>query len=102
MKDQKAPGLKSAYELAMERLEQKHGALGPLSDEQKKALAEIGSQTKAKIAEIEILMGQRLAEARAKGDAEEIQKIEEQKKTDLARIRGRAESDKERIRLGGS
>ena len=101
MNDKKPVGLKSAYELAMERLEQKQGKLGPMNDDQKKALAEIDAQAKAKIAEIEILTGKRIAEARAKGDGEELQKLEAQKLSDIARARSRAESDKEQVRKSG-
>jgi hypothetical protein len=101
MSEKKAEGLKSALDLAMERLEKKDGKVTALSDEQKKALAEIDSQMKAKIAEIEILKNKQIAEARGKGDAEEIQKIETQKQTDIGRARSQAENDKERIRRNG-
>lgn len=100
MSGKKAAGLKSALDLAMERLEKKSGKMTALSDEQKKALAEIDGQLKAKIAEIEILKNKQLAEARAKGDAEEVQKVEAQKLADIGRARSHAENDKERIRNG--
>lgn len=52
-------GLKSAYELAMERFQKKDTEAGvvhqPLTDEQKAAIAELRSQYQAKIAELEIL-----------------------------------------------
>ena len=52
-------GLKSAYELAMERFKKKDAEAGvvhqPLTDEQKAAIAELRSQYQAKIAELEIL-----------------------------------------------
>ena len=51
--------LKSAYELAMERFQKKDAEAGvvsqPLTDEQKAAIAEVRSQSQAKIAELEIL-----------------------------------------------
>ncbi len=100
MNDKKAPGLKSAYELAMARLEEKQGKTAALSAGQKKALGEIEQQAKARLAEIEIMMGQRIAAAREKGDAEEFQKLEQQKLSDIARARERAESDRERVRQG--
>ena len=56
--------MKSAYELAMERLQQKEGAHAPLSAEQKRELADIESQIKARVAEIEIMRDRELAEAR--------------------------------------
>ena len=53
------PGLKSAYELAMERLRKNDEAAGiqhqPLTDEQKAAIAEIRNFYEAKLAEIEVL-----------------------------------------------
>jgi hypothetical protein len=94
----KEPGLKSAFDLAMERIEGREGKLAALSDEQKKAIAEIDRQAKAKIAEIEILMGKQLVEARAKGDADEIQKVEQRKISAIAKVRVRAEEDKEIMR----
>jgi hypothetical protein len=99
MSEKKAEGLKSALDLAMERIEKKDGKITALSAEQKKALAEIDGQLKAKIAEIEILKNKQIAEAREKGDAEEIKKLEEQKLGDIGRARSHAESDKERIRV---
>lgn len=101
MSEKKAEGLKSALDLAMERLEKKDGKITALSVEQKKALAEIDGQLKAKIAEIEILKNKQIAEAREKGDAEEIKKLEEQKLGDMDKARSHAESDKERIRGNG-
>ena len=56
---------------------------------------------KAKVAEIEILRNKELAEARAKGDPEEIRKLEEQKLFEIARARSEAESAKERVRGNG-
>lgn len=54
----KAKGMKSAYELALERLEAQ-GIERPredaLSDEQKRAIAEARQFTKSKLAELEIL-----------------------------------------------
>ena len=59
------------------------------------------AEAKAKIAEVEILMGKSLAEARARGLAEEeIRKLEEQKQFEINKIRSRAEDEKEQIRKG--
>lgn len=93
--------LKSSLELAMARLDAKQGKTAPASDAQKKAIAEAESRAKAKIAEVEILMGKSLAEARARGLAEEeIRKLEEQKQFEINKIRSRAEDEKEQIRKG--
>jgi len=52
-------GLKSAYELAMERLKQRDAAAGieskPLTDAQKAAIAEIRNFYEAKLAEAQVL-----------------------------------------------
>ncbi|MBN1674109.1 MAG: hypothetical protein JXR37_23880 [Kiritimatiellae bacterium] len=90
--------MKSAYELAMERLAQKDGALKPLSGQQKAALAEVDRKAKAKTAEVEIMQRQNLAEAHAGGDAEKIKAAEEQYTAELNKIRANAEAEKERIR----
>ena len=96
-------GLKSALDLAMERLAQKEGQLVQLTDEQKKALAEIGQKAKAKLAEVEIMFQQRVDKARA-GDPEkveqEIQKIQSELAIEREHIRSQEEREKERIRKG--
>jgi len=50
MAAKKEQGLKSALDLAMERLAQKSGSPAALTAEQKKALAEIEKQAQAKVA----------------------------------------------------
>ena len=61
-------------------------------------MADITSRTKAQIAEIEILYGKKIAEARAAGDAEKAEKIEEEKRFEISRLREREESDRAQIR----
>jgi hypothetical protein len=90
--------MKSAYELAMERLQKKDGVHAPLSAEQKRILADLESQIKARVAEIEIMRDRELAEARAKGDAEGVAKITAQRVDDLRRARERGEAEKEEVR----
>ena len=75
--------MKSAYELAMERLE-KEKPSKPLTDEQKRALAEIDNKFEARIAEAKILHEQELKNAA--GDYAAIQEIQERYKTDLRRL----------------
>ena len=90
--------MKSAYELAMERLQQKEGARAPLTAEQKARIADVDSQIKARVAEIEIMRDRELAEARAKGDAEAVQKITAQRVDDIRRARERGEAEKDEVR----
>ena len=95
----------SAYELAMRRLEARDRAEGveksrPLTDPQKEAIAEARTEAKAKLAELEILHRKNLAAAG--GDAEAIRKLEENYRTDRARIEDRAETRIAKIKREGS
>jgi len=93
-----ADGLKSSFDLAMERLAKRGEGIAALSSEQKEAMAEMASRTKAKIAEIEILYGKKIEEARAAGDAEKADKTEEEKRFEIKKLRDREESERARIR----
>lgn len=95
-------GIKSALELAMERMRQKQGDIVPLTHEQKAAIAEIEAETKAKVAEQEIMTQERLRAASAGGDAEAARKLEEDIAAEIARIRERGERKKEKVRRGES
>jgi len=96
--------LKSAYELAMERLKAKDREEGvedetPLTDEQKARITEIRRDAKAKLAEMEILHRKNLAGARS--DPAEAAKIEEAYAIDRSRIESRMESAVAKVRRGG-
>lgn len=93
--------MKSAYELAMERLRQRDGADRLLTHEQREAIAEIDRQLRAKLAELEIVMGGEIAAARAGGDAEKLAELERRFAAETAKSRERAEADKDEIRRGG-
>ncbi len=90
--------LKSAFELAMQRLTQRDGAPPSLTPAQKAALAEVDRSAKAKQAELEILGAERLA--KAAGQPEQVEQIRNEQRAALEKIRARAEADKERIRRG--
>jgi leucyl aminopeptidase (aminopeptidase T) len=90
--------LKSALDLALERLARTDGAAAKLSAAQKAALAEIERQAKAKLAELEILGQDRLAKEGT--DPEKIQAIQAELRAAMDKVRSRAESDKERVRQG--
>ena len=83
---------KTAYELAMERLRQKDKEGGvverPLTDEQKKGIAEIRRVYEAKVAEREILHRDALRQAKSH---EEVQKLNEE----LAHDRDRYARDRD-------
>lgn len=61
--------MKSAYELAMERLEKESGPSRKLTDEQKAAIAEVDNKYEARIAEKKLEFEQRLAAAPQEADA---------------------------------
>jgi hypothetical protein len=92
--------LKSALDLAMERLAQRDGAPARLTDAQKAALAEVDRKTKAKLAEREILGSDRLA--RAGDDPEKIEPIKAEQRAEIEKIKARAEEEKESIRKGAT
>jgi phage host-nuclease inhibitor protein Gam len=87
MSDEGAP--KSAYELAMEKLKSR-GDLEPksLTDDQKKAIAEVRSRYRARIAEVEI---QHQAKLKAVTSYEELNKAQ----AELAREKDRLNSEME-------
>jgi len=88
MKKQKesAGGMKSSYELAMEKLRQKDSEQGlesaPLTDAQKEEIAEIRSFYRAEPAEREILFQSELKKARATGEAVAVATTEEHYRSD--------------------
>ena len=64
--------MKSAYELAMERL-QKTSPSFSLTEEQKKELAEVDSIYRAKIAEKELFLKEQIREAQIEGKTEDVE-----------------------------
>lgn len=92
--------MKSAYELAMERLAKSDPSAKALTPEQKARLAEIERVYKGKVAEREIFLKKQLNEAYAAQNAEEIEKIQKQLKSEKARIEEEMEEEKERVRRG--
>ena len=91
--------MKSAYELAMERLN-KANPLPKISPQQKAALAELDSQYAAKIAELEIRLQERLARAAAEGNVEEHTRLEEELAAERKSLQSKLEEKKEQIRRG--
>lgn len=96
-KPKKSAGLKSAFDLAMERLEKAQGPLRRLTEEQREELAHIERNAKAKIAEIEIMFDGQIASARAAGDEEKVAELEERKRLEIRKVRERAEEEKDRV-----
>jgi len=88
--------MKSAYELAMERLN-KTSPTVKLTAAQKKELAELDSKYAAKIAEREIALKGEMDKAAA-GDEETLQKIQRQLADDKRKLQSELEDKKDRIR----
>ena len=89
--------MKSAYELAMERLQKASPSLS-LTDEQKKELAEVDSKYQAKIAEKELFLKAQIRKAQTEGKAEEVESLEKQLITEVRRLRSECEGSKEKLR----
>jgi hypothetical protein len=91
--------MKSAYELAMERLNKKAPTVA-ITDQQKKELAELDSVHSAKVAEREIFIRGELEKAREKGDYEAYQQLEKQLVSDRKSIAADLEEKKNKVREG--
>lgn len=89
--------MKSAYELAMERL-QKGAPSISLTEDQKKQLADVDSTYKAKMAEKELLLRDEIQKALGAGNFEEVEKLETQRGSELRRLQEDCETKKEKLR----
>ncbi len=93
--------MKSAYELAMERLAKSDPAAGrPLTPEQKSRLAEIDRVYQGKLAEREIFLKQQLDKALASQEFDEADKVRQQIVSERSRLEEEREDEKERVRRG--
>jgi len=91
--------MKSAYELAMERLAKSDPAAGrPLSAEKKARLADIDTVFKGKIAEREIFLKKQLEDTLADGKYDEAEKVRKEIAMERARLEEEREDEKERVR----
>ena len=92
-------GMKSAYELAMERLAKSDpDAARPLTEEQKRRLAEIDRVYQGKTAEREIFLKQQLNTALAAQQFEEADKVRQQIAREKTRLEEERDTEKERVR----
>ena len=89
--------MKSAYELAMERLLQTSPSLS-LTEEQKKELAEIDSKYRAKIAEKELFLRDQVRKAQTEGKLDDVDSLEKQLASDVRRLHEECEAAKEKLR----
>jgi hypothetical protein len=89
--------MKSAYELAMERLEKASPSLS-LSEDQKKEIAEVDSVYRAKIAERELFLKNQVRNAQTAGKLEEVESVEKQLASEIRRLQNECEAKKEKLR----
>jgi hypothetical protein len=91
--------MKSAYELAMERL-QKQSPSVSLTEEQKAQLAEIDSLYRSKMAEKELLLQEQIRKEAHAGAAEEVDRLKQQLSSELRRLQEECDQKKEKVRNG--
>jgi hypothetical protein len=89
--------MKTAYELAMERLSKAAPAV-KLTGAQKKQLAELDSKYAAKIAEREIALRDEITKAAAAGDAEKVETLQQQLVKERKKLQAELEEKKEQVR----
>jgi len=89
--------MKTAYELAMERLNKSSPTL-KLTPEQKQAIAELESKCAAKIAERELFLNGEILKAVDKGDDQALEQLEKQLASDRKSLRAAMEEEKQKVR----
>ncbi len=93
--------IKSAYELAMERMaKQSPRSSRKLTAKDKEKLAELDRIYAAKIAEEELALKPKIAAARASGDLDGAQKLEETLRAEISKLREKLETEKDKVRRG--
>lgn len=90
-----APVMKSAYELAMSRLE-KEAPIQKLTDDQKRQIAEVDSEINAKIAEKKVFLEGEIT--KSAGDSLAQDELRRQLASELSRLEEKRDERKERIR----
>jgi len=89
--------MKSAYELAMERLNKSSPSV-KLTNAQKKQLAELDSKYAAKVAEREIALKDDITKAAESGEFEKGQQLEQRLLNERKKLQAELEEKKEALR----
>jgi len=89
--------MKSAYELAMERLNKQSPGI-KLTADQKKQIAELDSRYAARIAEREIGLKSAIDKAAAEGDIALAEELEQQLASERRKLQAELEEKKEAVR----
>ena len=92
--------MKSAYELAMERLN-KNAPSVKLTEAQKKEIAELDSLYASKIAQREIFLKGEIAKAELSGDFEALEQLQKQLGSEKKTLAAELEEKKEAVRKAG-
>ena len=87
--------MKSAYELAMERM---GGDEKPLTAEQKERIADVDAKYKAKIVERRIFLEKAIQDVLAQEKTEEAGALRSQLVQETAKLEAKSEEEKDRIR----
>lgn len=86
--------VKSAYEIALERLEKEHGPVQTLSDDQRRKIAEIDKRYDSQIAEERLKLDGRLSQATS---AEEVEQIRAESAENITSLEAKREKEKEAV-----
>ena len=93
--------LKSAWEIALEKMEAQGGEkIEELSAEQKEAIAATRRKYKARIAEAEINTAARVKQALESGQVDQLRTLQEELSLERKKLEDRMESKVESIRKG--
>ena len=90
--------MKSAYEIAMERLAKQEGEQKKLTDRQKEELAEIDRVYDAKIAEKKVVEEPKIASLRRSGQIEEGNAVSESLTMGIKKLEQKREQKKDEVR----
>ena len=89
--------MKSAYEIAMEKLD-KESPVQKVSAELKAELAELDNLYQSKLAEREVFLGGKIAEAELAGDFEALEQLQRELASDKKTLESDLEEKKEAAR----
>ena len=98
MRGKKMSGLRNAWEISLEKTDKSdpdNKKRKSLTDEQKKAIAEIRNEFKAKLADIDITLQFKLGKLSDRTPPEEMEAVTETLKTDFAKDKKTLESEME-------
>ena len=91
--------MKTAYELAMERLNKSSPSV-KLTEAQKRQIAELESRYKAKVAEREIALKDEILRATEAGEADKLAELEQRLVSERKKLQSELEEKKEAVRHG--